>query len=740
MKIDRRSFLAFGIGGAAGTTLSPLPWKLTDDLSIWTQMWPWTPVPTDGEYTRVNSTCTLCPGGCGISVRKVDNRAVKIEGMAGHPVNDGGICLLGLAGLQLLYGPRRIQSPLKRVGERGQGRWAPISWEAAIQEVAGKLEEVRGKGQPQSVAWVSGSQFGTVPALISRFLTAYGSPNFICPPSLQEIYDLTLHLMNGVQGLAGIDAENADFIVSFGSGLIDGWGSPVRMFRVKSKWQESGARLVQVEPRLSNTAAKSDEWVSLQPGTEGALALGLAHVIVSESLYDKEFVENHAHGLKQFQAKVLAKYSPDRVAAITGVDQSTVISLARAFAGAQHPLALSGRGRGLAPGSLGEFMAVHALNALVGNINRKGGVWALPEPDYIDWPEPEMDQTAADGMQQPRVDGAGADKFVHTKFLLTRLAETINGGQGYPLEVLMVHDADPLYTLPDTTAVLKAFEKIPLLVSFSPYLNDTAHFADLILPDHSYLERFQDTPGALGFDKPLLNLVKPVVEPLFKTRHTGDVIIQMARALGGPVAGAFEWESYQACLEETLGDSWDTLVETGFSVDADFKPPAWGSAFETDSRRFDFSAAELKENPFGPVTAEGEKGTYPLLLIGYDTMRLAGGAVGNPPFVTKTVDDTTLKDGDVFVQINPETAGQSGLKEGRPAKLTTPRGEARVRVHLFEGVRPGVVAMPRGLGHLGDNTYLAGKGVNYNQLVGPAEDSASGLDAAWGIRAKLTKA
>ena len=110
MKIDRRSFLSFVIGGAAGTALSPLPWKLIDDSSIWSQNWAWTPVPKRGEITYVNSTCTLCPGGCGITVRKVGDRVVKIEGMKGHPVNDGGICDLGAAGTQLLYGPTRVKT------------------------------------------------------------------------------------------------------------------------------------------------------------------------------------------------------------------------------------------------------------------------------------------------------------------------------------------------------------------------------------------------------------------------------------------------------------------------------------------------------------------------------------------------------------------------------------------------------------------------------------------------------
>ena len=203
MKIDRRSFLSFVIGGAAGTTLSPLPWKLTDDLSIWTQMWPWVPVPETGEVREVKSACTLCPGGCGISVRKVGERAVKIEGMNGYPINDGGICLLGLSGLQLLYGPTRVQTPLKRNGKRGEGKWMKISWDEAISEVAEKLGELRTKGQSHTVGCISSAYHGTVPQLLGRLLTVYGSPNLLHTPSIQDSYDMTLQLMNGVRASAG---------------------------------------------------------------------------------------------------------------------------------------------------------------------------------------------------------------------------------------------------------------------------------------------------------------------------------------------------------------------------------------------------------------------------------------------------------------------------------------------------------------------------------------------------------
>ena len=736
MKIDRRSFLSFVIGGAAGTALTPLPWKLTDDSAIWTQMWPWTPVPATGEVSYVNSTCTLCPGGCGITVRKVEDRVVKLEGQNGHPINDGGLCLLGLSGAQLLYGPQRVTTPLKKVN----GKFRKISWDDAINELADTLTQLRSKGHSHKVAAIAASDRGTVPELISRFLTAYGSANFLRTPSILDTYELTLHLMHGVQALPGFDVENTDFVLSFGSGLLDGWGSPVRMFRANSKWREQAAKVVQIEPRLSNTAAKSDDWIPIKTGTDGALALGLAHVIIKESLYNKDFIHTYTSGFEDWKRPVMDGFSPEIVAKITGIDPATITELARKFARASKPLAVCGRGWGTTPGSLKEFMAVHALNALVGNLNAAGGIWALPEPNYIEWPELEMDRTASAGIQKGRIDGAGTQSFPHARYLLNRLPEIINSASASPIELLLVAGSNPLYTMPDTTATQEAFEKIPLVVSFSSYMDETAEMADLILPNHTYLERYEDVPVTSGIQYPLIGLVKPVVEPQFNTKHTGDVMILLAKALGGFIANAFPWESYEPCLEQTLGDKWESLMEQGYWINADAKAAVWPEAFETASRKFEFTNKEIDALPrFAIVKPQGDAASFPLVLIPYDSMRLQRGFIGDPPFVIKTVEDSVLKANDILVEINPETAAPLGLKTGRYAKLVTPKGSARVKVHVYDGIMPGLVAMPAGLGHNAPNKYLAGKGLNVNDLIGPIEDSASGHDAVWGIRAKLTK-
>ncbi len=737
MKIDRRSFLAFALGGAAGTALSPLPWKVTDDISIWSQNWPWTPVPKKGEISRVSSACTLCPGGCGISVKKVDERVIKIEGLEGHPVNDGSLCPLGNSGAQLLYSPTRIQTPLKKVN----GRWQKISWEEAITEIAARLKELRVNGAAHKVGVVAGSDRGTVAALFNRFLSVYGSPNFWRTPSIWDSYELALYLTQGTRSMAGFDIENADFILSFGSGLIEGWGSPGYMFRAKAALRKNEGRMVQIESRLSKTAAKSDHWISINPGTEGALAWGLAHVIIKEHLYNRKFVDGYTAGLSDRFQQAIDGFPPEIVSKTTGISAGTILKLARDLASARKPLVICGQGQGHLPGSLQEFLAVHTLNALVGNINQSGGIWAVPEPDYIKWPDPEIDGVASEGLQQTRVDGAGSYRYPNARYLLHRLPQVVNASAESPIQVLFVADANPAHTLQDSDGVKKAFEKIPFVVSFSSYMDETAALADLLLPNHVFLERYEDVPAALGFPKPIISLTQPAVEPLFNTRHTGDVIVQLAKEMGHAIGAAFPWEDYATCLEMTLGDKWDSLDEASYVLDDEFNAAGWGDAFETDSTKFEFTNNDIRTlADYEPITPEGDEAAYPLLLVPFDSMRLTSGYVNSPPFMIKALEDTILKGNDVLVEINPATAKPLGLSEGKTAKLTTPRGAAQVKIRFTQGIMPGIVAIPRGLGHTNDDRFIAGRGVNYNQLSSPVDDPASGHDAAWGIRTKLSKA
>ncbi len=734
MKVDRRSFLSLLIGGAAGTALSPLPWKLTDDLSIWTQNWPWTPVPQRGESYYETTTCTLCPGGCGIKVRKIDERCVKIEGADDHPVNKGGICLLGLSGLQLLYGPTRVRTPLKRAGERGAGKWEPISWDQALTELADKLRQVRANGAPEKVAWLLDSSQGTVAHLVKRLMTVYGSPNFFTMPSMEDAYKAALKLTQAVDAQVGFDLENADFVLSFGCGLLDGWGSPVRVFKAHSTWHENQATVVQIEPRLSNTAAKADHWLAIKPGSEAELALAMANVIVARNLHHSEFVNGFCENFEGLK-RLLALHTPEAAATATGLDPEVIVQWAVKFARASRPVALYGRGQGrTAAGSLKECISIMLLNALVGAVNRAGGMWTVPQYDYIGWEEPELDDVARAGLDRPRADGAGSGKYALASSLVQRLL----GGESEPLpEILMVARCNPLYSLPESTLVKKNFDKIPFVVSFSSFMDETAASADLVLPEPVYLERLEDVPVLAGLSLPLIGLCQPVTESQWDTKPLGDVVIALAKKIGDTTASAFQWDDYETCLKETLADKWEALEEQGFWYDARFRPSAW----DAGQGKFRLAGGKIDEVlQADEIVPAGDPAKFPLVLVPYDSIRLANDYIGDPPFMIKAVGDDVLKGKDVCVQINPATAKKFALSAGSVVKLVTPVGKARVRVHLDEAVMPGILAVPRGLGHTAYDAYLAGKGINVNALIGSLEDPASGFDAAWGIRAKLAKA
>ncbi|MBT4644292.1 MAG: molybdopterin-dependent oxidoreductase [Deltaproteobacteria bacterium] len=704
MKIGRRGFLSLGLGASAGLTLSPLPWKLLDDLSIWTQNWPWVPIPKDGKETYQQSVCTLCPGGCGITVRKIDERVVAVAGREDFPINQGRLCPLGLSGPQLLYTPVRVMSPMLKV-DKG---YRQISWERAMSLLTSKLRDLRADGQPEKLACLADSDQGTTPGLLKRFLTAFGSPNFFQTVSADDAWEVLTEKLSGAQFIPGYDLEETDYVMSLGCGLVEGWGSPLRTMRAHSLWKERGTQLVQIESRLSGTSAAADRWIAVKPGTEADLALGICRVLV----------ENGIENSQPFREILRSRYATEQVAKKTGVSPSIIESLADDFKHAKRPLALCGGGQGRSPVASREFIAATVLNILAGNIDQPGGVYRNKKYDYLKWPQTELDTRARNGLKQGRLNASPEDLF-----------QTIADSQTSPIEMLLVSGVNPCYSCLDTENVIQAVQKIPFVVSFSSYWDETAVNADLVLPNHSHLERYQDVAVYGGLTEPKMGLSVPVSRQLFDTSYTGDVVLGAAKTLGGTISNSFPWKNYETCLKSTLSGQWQALIKQGF-----INLPQPGRTPDKGSLRLRLPKIDAKE-----IQLEGNIKEYPLILISKSSMRLSSGAAGSPPFMIKAVEDTVLKKNMGLVDIHPQTAGKMGLGEDETALLTTPRGAAEVMIHLDEGTMPGMVVISQGLGHTAYGAYLADKGVNFNQLMGPVKDPLTGQNTAWGINAKLSK-
>ncbi len=818
MEMNRRNFIKFAVGSVAGIHLSPLPWKLTDDIAIWTQNWGWVPVPEEGEFNHVKSVCSLCPGACGIEIRRVDERCVKIEGRTDYPINPGGICPIGAGGLQLLYNEDiRFTSPMKRVGPRGSGHFQDITWEEALSILASRINSLREASHPEAIAAIDGNhENSTVSVLIQRLMEAIGSPNYMRMPSISETNWMVSTLMQGTEGPLTYDLENADFILSFGCGLLEGWGAPGRVLGTWGMWRNKGSKVkvVQVEPRASNTASKADEWVAARPGTEGALALGMAHVLIRERLYDKAFVENFCFGFEEwrssdgkthtgFKAMVLSKYSPQRVAEITGVAADKITSLARAFGRAKAPLALFGKGKGLWEERLYDAMAIHALNALVGNINKPGGVLIHEPLPLTPLPKPSLDQKARAGLKKQRLDGTDSATAPFARYLVTDFAKAVYEGQGYRVDTLLVFSSNPAYSLPDGGLFEKALKKIPFIVSFSPFRDETALMADLILPDHTALEKFTDIVWPLGLQYPAFAVSNPVIEPIYNTRNSGDVVLELASKLGGEIAKSFPWEGFEEAVKfrakglfdmgegrisfnedspppwesmkkhqvakpdyKDFDEMWEGLKEGGLWYKPSHVYGNWERLFKTPTGKFEFYSTQIELALFEAsqkssleevlqamgINARGDEVCmphyeaqepeyehYPLRLVPYEIINLSSGWVPSPPFVSKTLFDHQLLKKDSFVDINPETATEYNLKQGDLVTIETPAGSALVRVNLFEGAMPGHLFMLRGLGHTAYDEFWRDKGANPNHLIQGPKDPLGGSPVWWATPARIFK-
>jgi menaquinone reductase, molybdopterin-binding-like subunit len=760
MAIDRRDFLKVVIGGAVGTVISPLPWVSMDEVAKWSQRW--APIPEKGEDSYIYSTCKLCPGGCGIRVRLIERkRAVRIEGNPYHPVNRGGMCPLGLAGLQYLYQEDiRVKSPLKRAGARGAGEWKPISWEEALSEVTSRLKELRQNNLPHTVALLNGEGEGSQARLAARFLQAYGSPNYIQPFQSKDLEAILTQTLHGVRTRMAYDLPKSQYVLSFGSALLDGWGNPCWTAQAFQEWRRDSlqgrAKVIQIDTMATTTASLADEWIAIKPETEGVLALGLAQVMIEKGWINTDFVRTKISGLEELKGLLNKDYRPDQVAGETTISPEMIIKLARDFSAARQPIALWGKGKGELPVSLFEAQAVHLLNLLTGSVNSPGGVYLQPEFSTASWPKLSLDKTTRKGIAQPRMDGAFSAEYPKTGNLAGRFLANAILKKPYPVNVLLINEANPVSF--GGKNILQAFDRIPFIVSFSTFMDESTLYADLVLPSPTYLERWDDHYGCLGVPFPVYGLTKPILPPLHETRSLGEAILSLAKNLGGSVQAALPFENMEQVIKlsakgiydsrrgrltdgpppgggktilsfESFDKFWEQMVTQGTWYDPENKG-------ESGKKRWDLSSSTLKVRASGKPQPSQE---YPLWMIPQSLLLLQSGYFPNPPFLTKYLGEETLINNHLVVQIHPQTARTASLKEGDRVEIKSDNGKIEARIHLFEGARPDCVFVPLGMGHKAYDPTLKNRGANPYPMLDTTVDSLTGLDVAWSTRVKIKK-
>ena len=751
--MKRRDFLKTGgIAGTAGLILDGcgkpqqlIPLLVGEDRFV------------PGEESWVRTLCQQCSAGCGITVRVMQGESIrtidgqqkrvkalqakKIEGNPEHPISMGGTCARGQAGLQALYHPDRIQTPLKLSGQRGSGQYQPITWKEAQQLLLTQLQQQQ--AAPQAVAILTGRRNrGTMGTIVERFATGIGTPHVVSydpfdPAPIRK----AMELVTGVSRLPAVDFANANYLLSFNANLFETFLSPVRHIHSYGQMRQGRpgirGKFVHAEPRLSQTAACADEWLPIKPGTEGLLALSMAHVIVNEKLYNAESVAQATNGFAEWSAS-LGEYAPEKIAAQIDVPAASIQRVAREFA-SRRPSVAVGDSRDVA-----SLTAIYALNALVGAYGQPGGI--LFGTDDLSGLTLVSGSKLQSSGAKPAVQSSRPDPDIHT------LIESIGSNQ---IKALLVLDGNPLFTLPEAEKMRSALANVPFIASFASFLDETAVMADVILPSHTTLERWVDDVPEPGVGFEIRSIGQPVVEPRWDTRDPGDVLIEAAKALGGNAAAAMPFENMAAAVKE-LFKTTPTLQRSDADFEAIFKKAVEVGGFwpaeGTDARAGRLGPEGVAPviarrvnfvMPAQPVTARaftGDTAQMPFLLHLYPSAAFADGRTAHLPWLQEMPDPMTTVMWGSWVEINPETAHKLEIHEGDVLTITSPSGAIELPAFLYPGLRPDVIAIPVGQGHTQFGRYAQNVGVNPLQISQSALDPATGAVLQGGVRVSVAKA
>ena len=538
--------------------------------------------------TKVHGMCQLCSTVCGITGHIKDGRIIKIEGNPKDPNSRGKLCARGQAALNHQYHPERLLYPLKRVGPRGSGKWRRITWDEAYDELATRLKDVKKTGKPEEFAFHQGRSRSK--DAVNRFLRAFGTNTALnhrglCSAS-RRAAALT-YLFESDWDLG--DYERSKYILNFGSNMFEAHqGHVAGAQRVQRGRFENGAKLVTFDVRMSNTAGNSDEFYMPAPGTDGGIALAMAHTIISEKLYDAEFFNDWANVAIEELWEQIKQYTPEWAEQLSTVPAETIRRIAREFAAAA-PAATTMCNRGSSAHINGytNDRCIILLNVLVGSIGKKGGLCWMWTGGYDKkrFKEPKMPP-------KPKVKSLLADP---PEFVLSNVWNGMKVGEivyhylqqeRAKIQLYMTYNLDSPMTWPEmnvTRNVLLDEEKIGFHVCINPFLNETASFADMVLPWATYMERWDvDARGAYNL-KPYLSMRRPMTKSLGEAKDIREIFAEIAHRVGPEMAQWYpdgtDIESYMAKHTKDVPydkskykSAMDFLEQEGAYEDAEQKP------------------------------------------------------------------------------------------------------------------------------------------------------------------------
>jgi len=716
----------------------------------------------------VPTSCLNCATRCATRVRVVNGRAVQIAGNPLSLVSEGENCPRAHIGLQVLYDQERVTTPLKRTNPaKGRGidpGWLPISWRQALDEVRERLQALREKGQPHRLLFLHGLNTISEEDIIRRFAAAYGTPNVVSADGLDNEADKAGEWMaDGNYTQSAYDLAHTNYILSFGASILESQKPLARNLRMWGKIRRerpNRAKVVVVDPRYSVTAAKADQWLPINPGTDGALAMAVANVIISERLYDVEFIDSWTAGFDEYKELSLNRYRPEEAAAITGIPADTIRQIAREFALTRPAIAWRGRGATAWPNGSYNSYAIFCLNALVGSIDVPGGVTYQQSPQYRDMPPLVADAVSEEGKAKQGVDLRKTGLFPAAEVVTNQVADSILDGSPYPVEIAMGFNSNFNMSAPGAWRWDDALAKVPYYVHIAPSVSEMAEYADIILPTATFLEEwsYDHSPPGSGFAE--VRIKQPVVEPLHNTKGIIDIVFEMARGLGGTVGESLAGigDDAQGFVRYRTGDlmSWQDFREQGVWVGPPYQYYKYDRIFQTPSGKFEFYsgnlASRLKETGKGvpdrltclphheDVEHLGDRDNYPLLLSTYHPLLDIGNGSQNYPWAQEIFLVMHGSGWTNFIEINSQTAQALAIRDGDEVWVESPFHRIKTRARVFAGIHPQVVSIANGQGHYAAGRWQQDIGVNPNRIIGVDYDHISGQAASFNTRVRVYKA
>jgi len=711
--ISRRDFLKLGAAGAGTLALGQiLPPKVAQAARQTGN------IDAQGNGF-VHSMCEMCVWRCGLTAKVVDGRVVKLDGNPEHVHSRGNLCPRGQSGLMNTYDPDRVLTPLIRVGKRGEGLFRQASWNEALDLVASNMLKIKEKYGPEAMVFSSTHNLSQVQ--FENLLYAFGSPNYgtqrsLCFNAMITAFSLTYGIEEPSRKY-----DDVEFILMVGRNMMEAISTSETS--ELSHAIDRGAKLVYLDPRYTKTASKATEWIPIRPGTDSAFLLAMINVIVSNELADCEFVKKYINGCDDLP-KEMSRYTTEWAEKITGVPAATIERIAREYAAAKHnAMAHPGWRTSNFINSFQTERAIATLNAISGNVLTPGGCLSA--------------EVAAEGAglgvptqpPYPRVSALRLDgvpwkyPLVPLKLgVFQELRDAILTGEPYQAHGWFISRQNPILSLPDRNKTLEAFGKMDFIVTVDIIMNDTAWFSDVVLPEASYLERY-DPLNVVG-DKAFVR--QPVIEPQGEARSALWIYKQLGERLG--LGDYFQYEDEEDYIRqqlEPLGISLEEVKEKGYA-EMPKEADDGEITFSTPSGKIEVYSETLKNAGFSPWPTWEEPATPKAdefyLLTGKVAQQTQFGTQNNQ-LLHKYSDEPRI-------WMNAQTAAKLDLATDDWVEVTSEVGQIHTKLLATQAIRPDCVYMTPGYGHLSKGLKTAfGVGASDSAIHVTYTDPVSGSQA-----------